>query len=256
MRGSRLAGARVAKALCAIAVGCLAASGCAVGVVGDPDPGVGPADGSAVPTVTVPATGTVPPAEGGVDASVKDTSTPPADVSAPPDTSPPPDAGGCTGKLVINEVQTEGTAANQEFVEIYNPTACDVVLEGWALKYSAASGNTPSTFFTGLISHKVLAKDTFVVANTSFSGPKNATYTNGTLAADNGQVGLFDKLGKKVDGVGYGTIATADRTLTEGNPAPTPGGAGKSVQRVPNGTDTDSNQADFRSANSTPNAPN
>ncbi|MBK6465085.1 MAG: hypothetical protein IPF92_29400 [Myxococcales bacterium] len=119
-----------------------------------------------------------------------------------------------------------------------------------------AGTNTPSTFFTGLSSHKLLSGGYFVVAHTSFSGAKNATYTAGKLAADDGQVGLFDKLDDKVDAVGYGTIAAGNRVLTENNPAPSPGGTGKSVQRVPNGADTNNNQADFRSANSTPNAAN
>jgi hypothetical protein len=75
------------------------------------------------------------------------------------------------------------------------------------------------------------------------------------MAADNGQVGLFDKLGARIDAVGYGTL-TGAKPLTEGNAAPTPGMAGKSIQRIPNGSDTNNNQVDFRSANATPNASN
>lgn len=237
----------------AVWAGVLAAAGCAVGVVDDSpiDP---PGDASVVPTGT--GTGTSAP-DASVDASVKDATPPPPDVVLPVDSSPPSDAGGCTNKLVINEVQTEGTSPDNEFIELFNATSCDVSLEGWSLKYRASSGtSTPATFFTGLVSHKVLPGGYFVVAHTSFSGAKNATYSSGKLAADDGQVGLFDKLDVKVDSVGYGTIAAGSGVLTEGSPAPTPGGAGKSVQRVPNGVDTNNNQADFRSATPTPNAAN
>lgn len=244
MRGLGVAGA--------IVFGFLVAAGCAVGVAVDPGEGeadatVPRADGSSSSTGTVSPDGAPP------DAAVKDST--PADVVVPP-VDATGDTGACSGKLVINEVQTEGTSADHEYVELYNPNTCDISLEGWKLKYSSSGGSNPSTFFTGLISHKVLAKGYFVVACTAFQGAKNATYIGGTLAANDGQVGLFDKLDQRVDGVGYGTIPVADRTLTEGNPAPTPGGAGKSVQRIPNGNDTGNNQADFRSANSTANAGN
>lgn len=246
MRGLCIAGA--------IGLGLLVAAGCAVGVVGDPtetDP-----DASSITSAdaTSTATGTAKPDSATPDGAVKDAVSP-TDVVVPP-TDAGGDTGACNGKLVINEVQTEGTSADHEYVEIYNPGTCDVSLEGWTLKYSSVGGSVPSTFFTGLISHKVLAKGYFVIACAPFPGAKNATYAAGKLAADDGQVGLFNKLDQRVDGVGYGTILAADRTMTEGNPAPTPGGPGKSVQRIPNGNDTDNNQADFRSANSTANASN
>lgn len=242
MRGLRLAGA--------VGFAVLVATGCAVGIVGDP---VDTESDGSVPTPDGSSTATTPTPDGSSpDASVKDAPVG-TDVVVPP-TDSGGDTGACNGKLVINEVQTEGTVADHEFVEIYNTGTCDVSLEGWSLKYSASTGSTPSKFFEGLISHKVLAKGYFVVACSPFPGAKNATYTGGQLSADNGQVGLFDKLDRQVDAVGYGTIAM--KRLTEGNPAPTPGGPGKSVQRIPNGNDTDNNQADFRSANPTANLAN
>ncbi len=238
----------------AIGFGVLAAGGCAVGLVGEPPEGE--VDGG-LPTVDAAPSATATTADGSrLDATDQDAAVPPADVVVPPVDSAA-DTGACNGKLVINEVQTEGTAADHEFIEIYNPSTCDVSLDGWTLKYSAASGSVPSTFFNGLVSHKVLAKGYFVVACASFTGipgGRNATYTGGQLQADNGQVGLFDKLDRLVDAVGYGTITL--KRLTEANPGPSPGAVGKSVQRTPNGVDTDNNQVDFRAANSTPNAAN
>ena len=247
---------RGAGVLGAIGFGFLVASGCAVGVAVDPGDESGDASTSTSDvTSTPPDSSTRDSATSNDSATSTDTSTGDSTVVLPD--SSQPDAG-CSGKLVINEVQTEGSGsgnADQEYIEIYNPSTCDVSLEGWALKYSSSSGSTPSTFFTGLVSHKVLAKGYFVVACTAFPGSKNATYTAGKLAGGDGQVGLFNKLDARVDGVGYGTITAANRTLTEANPAPSPG-SGQSIQRTPNGADTDSNQVDFRSATPTPNASN
>ena len=197
----------------ALGLGLLWGAGCAVGITGDPteddDGGTPTVDGSASATTTRP-DGSSSPQDATPEAQ------PPADVIVPPLDSGG-DSGGCSGGLVINEVQTESaTNANHEFVELYNPNTCDVALEGWTLKYSAASGSTPSTFFTGLASHKVLAKGYFVVACADYTSiAKNVTYTGGKFQADNGQIGLFNKLDQRVDGVGYGSIDTADRVLTE-----------------------------------------
>src|SRR5262249_18417935 len=72
----------------------------------------------------------------------------------PPDPPPPPapggdsggdspsgSDGGCSGPVVINEVQTAGNAgASDEFIELYNPNACAVSLANWNLYYHAAAG--------------------------------------------------------------------------------------------------------------------
>ncbi len=235
----------------ALGLGLLWGAGCAVGITGDPteddDGGTPTVDGSASATTTRP-DGSSSPQDATPEAQ------PPADVIVPPLDSGG-DSGGCSGGLVINEVQTESaTNANHEFVEIYNPNTCDVPLEGWTLKYSAASGSTPSTFFTGLASHKVLAKGYFVVACDDYTTvAKSATYPAGQLAAENGQVGLFNKIDAQVDAVGYGSITM--KRLTEGNAATTPGAPPRSVQRTPNGADTNNNQVDFRAATPSPNGP-
>jgi len=165
------------------------------------------------------------------------------------------DSGGCSGTVVINEVQTQSaTNANHEFVELYNPNTCDVSLEGWTLKYSSASGSNPSTFFTGSSSHKVFAKGYFVIGCIEYTAlMKSANYPSGQLAADNGQIGLFNKVDVQVDGVGYGSIST--KRLTEGNAAPSPSSASASVQRTPNGNDTNNNQVDFTSRAPSPGGP-
>jgi len=61
-----------------------------------------------------------------------------------PDVSVPPiDSGTCpTGAtLVVNEVQSDGATAADEFVELHNPNDCVFPLAGWTLRYSSAGAS-------------------------------------------------------------------------------------------------------------------
>ena len=46
------------------------------------------------------------------------------------------------GHLVVSEVMTGGTSASDEFIELYNPTAGELPLEGLELVYVTATGAT------------------------------------------------------------------------------------------------------------------
>src|SRR6185295_5267140 len=50
----------------------------------------------------------------------------------------------CTNKIVINELQPEGKAVNDEFIELYNPGMCDVVIDNYKLMYKSTT-STPAT---------------------------------------------------------------------------------------------------------------
>jgi hypothetical protein len=77
------------------------------------------------------------------------------------------------------------------------------------------------------------------------------------MAATAGGIGLRDPTGKLVDSVGYGTATNA---FVETRPAPAPPASappGSSAIRLPDGTDTNDNGADFTvTAAPTPGAPN
>src|SRR3989337_4340951 len=45
-----------------------------------------------------------------------------------------------TDHLVISEILVIGSSANDEFVEVYNPTASDIDITGWKLRKENSSG--------------------------------------------------------------------------------------------------------------------
>jgi hypothetical protein len=176
----------------------------------------------------------------------------PSDLTPPPDLRAPPDlvvvVPSC--HLVINELQTQTTqSASEEFVELYNPCTTAVSVGGFKLGYRAATNTSPasssdsSTLYT--FSGSLAAGAYFVVGGSSFGGTKNGTLSSGL--ATSGAVALRDAGGAIVDSVAYGTV-TAGNAFIETAAAPTPpsvASPGGSIERTPNGTDTDDNSHDF-----------
>lgn len=166
---------------------------------------------------------------------------------------------------VINEVQTAGAGATDEFVEIFNPCGVDIAMSGYKIVYrahtnvyDATAAHDSATVYAFVAADVLPAAGYFVVGGAGFTGPTDALEpSSGTLASAAGQVGLRDPSGRLIDGVYYGTGATGTPAFLEGTPAPGPA-AGSSIYRAPDGTDTNDNGADFSAANPvpTPKAPN
>ena len=172
---------------------------------------------------------------------------PTGDTGVPIDSSViPDDASSCTKKVVINELRTDGATASDEFVELYNPSACAVALAGWSLKYESKAGSAGPAGYTFTGGDSIAANSYYLIASATFVGKKDATLMTGFAATD-GQVGLLDGTMKVVDAVAYGAVTAGD--YREKSPAPSPV-SGKSIGRLPNGTDTDSNSADFKALSS------
>ncbi len=55
--------------------------------------------------------------------------------------------------VIISEVQVSGETANDEFIELYNPTAEEIDLEGWDIKKKTTTGTGSNivTNITGII---------------------------------------------------------------------------------------------------------
>jgi hypothetical protein len=152
--------------------------------------------------------------------------------------APPDDAPSCNAKVVINELKTDGTNANDEMIELFNPGSCAVPLGDWELKYQSSAGGTGLAGYKFAVGDSILAGGYLVLTPGSSSAPLTAG-----MAATAGQVGLLDDKGSLVDAVAYGTVTAG--SYREGVSAPSPPSKG-SIGRSPNGGDTDNNKTDFK----------
>ena len=161
---------------------------------------------------------------------------PPTDMAAPKDGAVP----NCAVK--INEVQTAGTTASDEFVEILNPCGATVTLTNWKLVYRAA--NAMSDFTLGIFPKITLApKGHMLLGGNGYTGNNaDLIYSGGSIATPGGGVGLRDPVDTLIDSVGYGTATNA---FVRGMPAPAPA-AKQSIERLPDGKDTGNNSVDFK----------
>ncbi len=169
----------------------------------------------------------------------RDSATPPGDGGQDTGTDAPLPTG---THVVINEIQTAGSGANSELVELYNPTGSTVSLANWEVRYASAGGGA------GGAGHKFNGAASIPANGYLVLKPSDNTWTAG-MAATAGQVGLFDATlptqGKLIDGVAYGTGSGGSTVYREGQSAPSPP-TGGSIGRSPNGVDSDSNKNDFR----------
>jgi len=155
--------------------------------------------------------------------------------------------GGC--HPVVNELMTTGKSATDEFVEIFNPCQGAYDLSSGKLVYRSAgnnAGGADSTLFAFPANTKIAAGGYLVYCGAAFAGPCDATFSSGGLAQAGGAVGVRNAAGTLLDSVAYQTL-TAPNNFTETAPAPNPL-ANQSIERLPNGTDTNNNSADFKVA--------
>ncbi len=159
----------------------------------------------------------------------------------------------------INEVETGTTSsAADEFVEVVNAGAGAVDIGGWKVVYRSAAGTSDTTLAT-IPTGTTLAPGAFyLLGGSGYGGAAAADQSFSTgLAGTGGAAGIRDGSGTLVDSVGWGT---ATNTLVEGSPAAAPPSTtapGSSIDRIPDGHDTNQNAADFTiSATATPRASN
>lgn len=185
--------------------------------------------------------------------------------------------GQAANHAVISEVYggggNSGSTLKNDFIELYNPTASAISLNGWSVQYSSATG-TSSWLVTNLTG-TIAPHGFFLVQEAQGTGGTQALPTpdvTGTLALSStaGKVALVNSTtalsgavssgSSIVDMVGFGTTANA----YEGSgPAPAPSntnsierkansgststtmGAGGADELAGNGYDSNNNSADF-----------
>ncbi len=168
--------------------------------------------------------------------------------------------------IVISEVQISGEGANDEFVELYNPTDSEVNLENWTLKRKTKSGSENNILYK--IEGVIPAGGYFlIVPRENCGGDKNEDcykgsigsddeYTTNSFLAKDNAILLYDNYnGDKnlVDKVGWGKASDFEGKAVENNPE-----AKQSLERKTiNGIiqDTDNNKNDFE-IQETPNPQN
>lgn len=165
-----------------------------------------------------------------------------------------------SNNIVISELEVFGATANDEFVELYNPTANDILLTGWRLTRKTSTGaesNLVSSLSGTIKSHGYY----LITPQTGYIGSPSAdkaySVANSVLAANN-TVLLYSDAGiTLIDKIGIGTALDKEGEAIA-NPL-----NGSSIERkadsastvdsmtsgidvlMGNGEDTGSNQNDF-----------
>ena len=153
------------------------------------------------------------------------------------------------GHLVISEVVTGGASASDELIELYNPSAAALPIEGLELVYVSASGATLTRRVGWAEGAPLLGPGAhLLIANEAgaFAAIADAAYAGG-MAATGGSVALrIQGATTAVDSVGWGDATSA---WLEAHPASAPP-PGSSIERLPGGSagstkDTNDNAVDF-----------
>ncbi len=156
------------------------------------------------------------------------------------------------GHVVISEFRTRGpSGANDEFIELFNPTGALVDISGWEIWASNSLGSTGSTPRATIPTLTTLlpGQHYLVVKTTGYSGGVAENWHYSTGITDDGGIELRSLDGITViDQVGM-SVGSA---YQEGAPLPTllADGANRSYERLLGGSsgscyDTENNSADF-----------
>lgn len=171
--------------------------------------------------------------------------------NTPTATSPP--SLGSANSVVISEFRTRGPAGdNDEFVEIYNPTANAVDISNWVLSVSDSNGTVQSRA-TVPIGTLLRSGQYYLFAHNGYGVPSGGVSPNLRYTAqipDNGGIAILDSTGAIVDQVGMstGSFYQEGETLQ-----PLTGTTRRSYERKDGGDfdsceDTDDNRDDFLNA--------
>ncbi|MBS7526467.1 CehA/McbA family metallohydrolase [Fusibacter paucivorans] len=164
--------------------------------------------------------------------------------------------------VVISQVYggggNSGAPYSNDFIELYNPTASAISLDGWSVQYTSSSGTFGSN--TTPLTGSIAAESYYLIQENKGSGDYEALPTPDatgsiSMSGSKGKVALVsntDAATSKddpdvVDFVGYGSANEYEGTGT----APTLSST-KSAMRSSSSIDTNDNAADFKESSPTP----
>lgn len=156
--------------------------------------------------------------------------------SASPSASPSPTPSGIATHLVISEVQINGANANEDFVELYNPTSLSVDLSGWKIRKRASNGTETSLVLIST-GKSIPAHGFFLWANNQggFSTTVGADESNGNNISENNSLGLLMPDNTIIDQVAWGNGTSQ---FVEGTAFPNSPATSQSIERKALSTST------------------
>ena len=110
--------------------------------------------------------------------------------------------------VFIRAVQTAGTTASEDFVEIYNSEDCALNLSDWKLRKRTANGNESSIKVFGDTSYILPPGEAFLWANSAnnFADTVLATEKSTATLTDNNSLALISADDTMVDSLSWGTV--------------------------------------------------
>lgn len=153
----------------------------------------------------------------------------PTNTSTPtPTVTPTP--GNLANHVVISEIQTAGVSAEDEFIELYNPTDSAVDISSWSIQFRGGSAGTYNrrNFIGG---NSIPARGFFLIIHTGSTNPiipdlsqgSFSLSANGTIFLVNNQTTLTEETDSGptiIDKVAYGTGASLRPEGNAYTPAP------------------------------------
>jgi hypothetical protein len=210
---------------------------------------------TSTPTETPTPTNTATPTDTGTPTNTGTATATPTNTGTPTNTATATStSSGTPTGVVISEFRTSGPrGANDEFIELYNPTTAVIDISGWKISASNNSGNT-SVRATIPPSTILRSGQYYLVANTAINDgynnlslPPNLAY--GVAISDNGGIALLRPNDTPVDQVGMHT----NSAYKEGDILSPLSGTNESYERKANNCqDTNNNNNDFVKTASSP----
>lgn len=143
--------------------------------------------------------------------------------------------------LVISQVQIAGTTADDEFVELFNPTESNVDLSTYKLTRKNSGGVTEVNLVASL-SGTIASNGYFLIGHgTGYDGsaPLDKIYSAPSNALTNNYSVLLYSSNNLIDKVGFGSSPEFETAVFPTNPP-----ANGSIRRIDN-NDTNNNSVDF-----------